>query len=83
MSVIIINNIHLDINTYLGDLAHNSGKNIYFGNSSIVDYFYERKQKIIIKPIINNNRLKQESSFIFGDLFISSNKSLEANYSGI
>ena len=83
LSVTIINNIRLQIDTYLGDLDHNSGKNIYFGNSFIVDYFYERKQKIIIKPIINNNRLNLESSFILGDLFSSPNKSLEANFTNI
>ena len=83
LSVTIINNNRLGIETYLGDLDHNKGKNIYFGNSFIVDYFYERKQKIIIKPIINNNRLNQESSFILGDLFSSPNKSLEANFPNI
>ena len=31
LSVTIINNIRLDIDTYLGDLDHNSGKNIYLG----------------------------------------------------
>ena len=83
LSVTIINNIRIDIDTYLGDLDPSSGKNIYFGNSFIVDYFYERKQRIKIKPIINNNRLKQESSFILDNLFTSPSKSLEANYPGV
>ena len=83
LSVTIINNNRLGTETYLGNLDHNSGKNIYFGNSFIVDYFFERKQKIIIKPIINNYRMNQESSFILGDLFTSPTKSLEANFSNI
>ena len=46
LSVTIINNNRLGIESYLGDLDQGSGENIYFGNSFQIDYFYERKQKI-------------------------------------
>ena len=52
-SLTIINNAELGIKSYLGDLEHNTGENIDFGNSFEIDYFPDRKQFIIIKPIIN------------------------------
>ena len=79
LSVTVINNNRLGIESYLGDLDHNSGKNMDFGNSFVIDYFYERKQKIIIRPIINKNRLEQEYSFILGDLMGNIEKTLVQN----
>ena len=53
--VSIINNTRIGIATYLGKLENKSGNEFEFGCSFGVDFFFEREQKIIIKPIINNN----------------------------
>ena len=47
LSITFINNNRLGIESYLGDLDQGRGQNIYFGNSFEIDYFYERKQKVI------------------------------------
>ena len=77
LSVTIINNNRLGIESYLGDLDQNCGENLYFGNSFEIDYFYERQQKIIVRPIINNKRLNLEYSFILGDVMRTQNKTHE------
>ena len=77
LSVTIINNNRLGIESYLGDLDQSYGENLYFGNSFEVDYFYERQQKIIVRPIINNIRLNPEYSFILGDVMNTQNKTHE------
>ena len=77
LSVTIINNNRIGVESYLGDLDQGRGENIYFGNSFQIDYFYERKQKIIIKPIIENKRLNNyEYTFILSDLMGTQNKYL-------
>ena len=63
----------------MGDLDQSCGENLYFGNSFEIDYFYERQQKIIIRPIINNKRLNPEYSFILSDVMITQNKTLEVS----
>ena len=77
LSVTIINNNRLGIESYLGDLDQSYGENLYFGNSFEIDYFYERQQKIIVRPIINNIRLNPEYSFILGDVMNTQNKTHE------
>ena len=58
-SLTIINNANIGINSYLGVLEEREGNNISFGNSFVIDYFPNRQQILIIKPIIN----KKESNF--------------------
>ena len=77
LSVTIINNNRLGIESYLGDLDQSYGENLYFGNSFEIDYFYERQQKIIVRPIINNIRRNLEYSFILGDVMNTQNKTHE------
>ena len=54
-SLTIINNANLGIRSYLGDLEQNSGENIDFGNSFEIDFFPDRNQILLIKPIINKS----------------------------
>ena len=77
VSVTIINNNRLGIESYLGDLDHNSGNIIDFGNSVEIDYFYERKQKLILRPIINRNKIGYEYTFMLSELIENKNKSLK------
>ena len=49
----IINNKRIGISDYLGKLKERTGEHIEFGESFIVDYFFERKQIVIIEPLIN------------------------------
>ena len=79
LSVTIINNNRLGIESYLGDLDHNTGNIIHFGNSVEIDYFYERKQKLILRPIVNRNKIGYEYTFMLNDLIENMNKSLENN----
>ena len=67
-SLTIINNANLGINSYLGDLEQRSGENIDFGNSFEIDFFPDRKQILIIKPIINKNNTNLEFKITVMDL---------------
>jgi len=67
-SLTIINNANLGINSYLGDLEQRSGENIDFGNSFEIDFFPDRKQILIIKPIINKNSTNLEFKLTVLDL---------------
>ena len=53
LSLTIINNAEYGIKSYLGNLEHREGDHIDFGNSFEIDYFPERKQILLIKPIEN------------------------------
>ena len=61
-SLTIINNANLGIRSYLGDLEQNSGENIDFGNSFEIDFFPDRKQILLIKPIINKAQINYETN---------------------
>ena len=61
-SLTIINNANLGIKSYLGDLEQNSGENIDFGNSFEIDFFPDRKQILLIKPIINKSHINFETN---------------------
>ena len=62
-----VNNIHIVIKSYLWDLDKVYGENIYFG--IFYSNIYERKQKIIIKPIIEKNIFRNyDYIFILNDL---------------
>ena len=56
----IINNTRIGITTYLGNLENRIGKEIEFGSSFIVDFFFEREQRMRIEPIINNNKIENK-----------------------
>ena len=56
----IINNTRIGIPTFLGKLENRTGKEIEFGNSFQVDFFFEREQIVIIEPIINNNKIESK-----------------------
>ena len=77
LSITIINNERLGIESFLGELDYNQGSIIDFGNSVEIDYFYERKQKVIIRPILNGSNTGNQFSFILNDLIGNPNKSLE------
>ena len=79
LSVTIINNNRLGIDNYLGELDHNTGSKIDFGNSFEIDYFYERRQNLIIIPIINGAKMESKYSILLGDLMVTVNKTIEKN----
>ena len=80
LSITIINNIRFGVDSYLGELDHNSGSNIDFGNSFLLDYFYERKQELKIIPIINGNEMEYTYSFILSDIMGNKNKTIEKKF---
>ena len=78
LSVTIINNSRLGIESYLGELDYNTGSKIDFGNSFEIDYFYERRQNLIITPIINGIKMESKYSFLLSSL-MDANKTIEKN----
>ena len=80
LSITIINNTRYGVESYLGELDHNSGSNIDFGNSFELDYFYERKQELKIIPIINGNKMEYTYSFILSDIMGNKNKTIEKKF---
>ena len=56
----IINNTRIGIATNLGNLENQSGVEIEFGSSFLLDFFFEREQKIIVEPIINDNIIESK-----------------------
>jgi len=61
-AISIINNTRIGIKTYLGQLENKTGNEIEYGSSFLVDFFFEREQKIIIEPIINNNKTENKET---------------------
>ena len=82
-SFTIINNSRLGIESYLGDLEHSCGKNIYFGTSFIVDYYYERKQSVLIGLIVNNYKMDNKINFFLNELIENPNKTKEINIQNV
>ena len=80
LSITIINNTRYGVESYLGELDHNSGSNIDFGNSFGLDYFFERKQELKIIPIINGNKMEYTYSFILSDIMGNKNKAIEKKF---
>ena len=56
----IINNTRIGISSFLGKLENRTGKEIEFGSSFYVDFFFEREQKVIIEPIINSKKIENK-----------------------
>ena len=82
-SISIINNVKLNILTYLGDLENRTGKNIEFGNSFSVDYYFQREQCLIIEPKINGVCTGNKKNITLSDLIRSCNNKITINFEGI
>ena len=82
-SITIINNVKLNIETYLGDLEDRSGKEIKFGKSFAVDYYFQREQALKFEPKINGNNLGYSKNITLSDLIISPNNKLNIMFEGI
>ena len=72
--VTIINNTKLNIETYLGSLEERKGKNIIFGTSFKVSYYFQREQLLILDHKINGNLTGNKKSITLSELIRSSNK---------
>jgi len=60
-TISIINNNRIGNKTYLGETENGTGSEIVFGSSFLVDFFFEREQKVIIEPIINKNKIENKN----------------------
>ena len=80
----IINNKRIGISDYLGKLNERTGKHIEFGESFIVDYFFERKQIVIIEPLINGKKAGEKMEFVVCNLMTirECKKNIEINNIG-
>ena len=72
-SITIINNAILNIETYLGDLEERKGKEIKYGNSFEVSYFFQREQILIIQPKINGVLIGIKKKITLSQLILCSN----------
>ncbi len=52
----------------MGKLKERTGEHIEFGESFIVDYFFERKQIVIIEPLINWKETGEKMEFVLDSL---------------
>ena len=75
-TITIINNAKLNIETYLGDLEERSGKEIKFGNSFEVNYYFQREQIIIIQPKINGALVGIKRTITLSQLLCSRNTNI-------
>jgi uncharacterized protein YegL len=62
-SITIINNITMGIRSYLGNLEESKGEDINFGNSFEIDFFPNRIQLLLIKPIVNKSKTSLEFQY--------------------
>ena len=67
----------------MGDLENRTGKDIEFGKSLTVDYFFQREQCIIIEPKINGNNTGNKKSLILSNIIRSPNNKIKINFEGI
>ena len=67
-SLTVINNANIGINSYLGALEERQGNNISFGNSFMIDFFPDRQQILVIKPIINKKEIDFELRLTVSEL---------------
>ena len=82
-SITIINNVKLNIHTYLGDLDNRTGKNIQFGKTFSVDYYFQREQCLIIESKINNNNTGIKKSLTLSNLIRSPDKNAKIHFEGV
>ena len=80
----IINNARIGNITHLGKLENRKGKEIEFGNSFQIDFFFEREQIVIIEPIINNNKIEnKKEQFVLCKLMTRMDNKLSIDIEGI
>ena len=72
----IINNKQIGTKTFLGNLQNSKGDKIEFGESFIVDFFFEREQIIIIEPKINGKKTGQKYEFVLCKLMTNKDNKL-------
>jgi hypothetical protein len=72
----IINNKQIGTKTFLGSLQDAKGDKIEFGESFIVDFFFEREQIIIIEPKINGKKTGQKYEFVLCKLMTNKDSKL-------
>jgi hypothetical protein len=82
-SITIINNVKLNIKTYLGELEDRSGKNIEYGKSFSVDYYFQRKQALIIEPKINGKSTGYPKKIPLSQLITSPSNRINIMFEGI
>jgi hypothetical protein len=82
-SITIINNVKLNIETYLGDLEDRSGKNIEYGKSFSVDYYFQREQALIIEPKINGKNNGYPKKIPLSQLITSPSNRINIMFEGI
>ena len=82
-SITIINNVKLNIKTYLGDLEDKLGKNIQYGKSFSVDYYFQREQALIIEPKINGKNAGYEKMIALSQLITSPSNRIKILFEGI
>ena len=83
-SISIINNTKLDIKTYLTDLEERSGKEkeIRYGQTCEVDYYFHREQLLLILPKVNGVPIGKEKAITLSDL-IRSPKGFNIIFEGV
>ena len=82
-SISIINNVKINILTYLGDVENRTGNNIEFGKSFSVDYYFQREQCLIIESKINGTDTGIKRNIVLSDLIRSPDNKLDINFEGI
>ena len=82
-SITIINNVKLNIHTYLGDLENRTGKKIEFGKTFAVDYYFQREQCLIIESKINNNKTGNKKTLTLSNLIRSPGNQTKINFEGV
>ena len=79
----IINNKQIGTKTFLGNLQNAKGDKIEFGESFIVDFFFEREQIIIIEPKINGKKTGQKYEFVLCKLMTNKDSKLKIKIESI
>ena len=81
--ITIINNVKLNIHTYLGELENRTGKNIEFGKTFAVDYYFQREQCLIIESKINNNNTGNKKTLTLSSLIRSPGNKAKIYFEGV
>ena len=82
-AITIINNVKINIHTYLGDLENRTGKNIKFGKTFAVDYYFQREQCLIIESKINNNKTGNNKTLTLSNLIRSPGNNAKIHFDGV
>ena len=82
-AITIINNVKLNILTFLGELENKTGKNIQFGKTFAVDYYFQREQCLIIESKINNNKTGNKKTLTLSSLIRSPGNKAKIYFEGV